>query len=577
MNSRAARALAAIAAMLLPAAAVCLPAGAATQSPPGCSSPVVPGGLGTSVPVLLVHGFNERPAVWNKGTPTMLETIDAIPNVKAVTFNYSMWNTMWVTNYRIGACLATWITSLATTSKNAGGPGKVIIVAHSMGGLAVRCAVDPKCVNHDHTTGPPWQTADSSQIGLVITLGTPNLGSWLATPGRPFLLSAACQLIPLCAGRAKAFAAGSQAAQALQEQSLTPETPSADLAMLKSWSSIGVPLDALAGRITLTTSLFGRGPFCIFCRGELGDGVVTVGSAQGEATPAESTTIDCGYIPVSDLSPYSVIYPLAAPVTLKCWHLTETTDPVWQAAVVTAIRPVAMALSLTACTSSALTKGLLAANPQLKSYNWTLKSSACQGDWAVAQVYAPAVGQGTAFLRRTPSGWHSAALSEVNCSAIPGPLAPPLPTPSLAASLLRQAGICGATPSPTQTSTPGFYFATSWEPQKIYVDPAYPKRMGIDNHDWITIQKVNTWGSDSMSMTGVLNYDNCQPDCASGQEVTFPVQVIATAPKTCTVQIGTVGSTSPDEAYVYSMISVSALSGKSPSFLLGNSVFKSCS
>jgi hypothetical protein len=123
---------------------------------------------------------------------------------------------------------------------------------------------------------------------------------------------------------------------------------------------------------------------------------------------------------------------------------------------------------------------------------------------------------------------------------------------------------------------PGFYYATIWEPQKIFIDPAFPERMGIDNHDWITIQSVNTWLPGSMTMTGVLNYDNCQPDCASGQEVTLPVHVLARVPQTCTVQIGAAGSTSPQEAYVYSEISVNALRGNPPSFLVGNTVFKVC-
>jgi hypothetical protein len=100
--------------------------------------------------------------------------------------------------------------------------------------------------------------------------------------------------------------------------------------------------------------------------------------------------------------------------------------------------------------------------------------------------------------------------------------------------------------------------------------------MGIDNHDWITIQSVKAWLPDSMVMAGVLNYDSCQPDCASGQEVTFPVQVLATVPLTCAVQIGAVGSTSSEQAYVYSKITVNALSGNPPSFLVGNSVFRVC-
>lgn len=123
---------------------------------------------------------------------------------------------------------------------------------------------------------------------------------------------------------------------------------------------------------------------------------------------------------------------------------------------------------------------------------------------------------------------------------------------------------------------PGFYYATIWAPQKIYANPAHPDIMGIDNHDWITIHSVNAWLPDSVTMTGVLNYDNCQPDCASGSELTFPVQVVATTPQNCTVQIGATDSTSPEVAYVYGEITVKALSGQPPAFLVGNSVFKVC-
>ena len=123
---------------------------------------------------------------------------------------------------------------------------------------------------------------------------------------------------------------------------------------------------------------------------------------------------------------------------------------------------------------------------------------------------------------------------------------------------------------------PDFYYATAVLPENLYVNPTYPKRLGIDNHDWIDIQSLNGWTPDSMTMSGVLNYDECQPDCASGPMVTFPVQVVATAPQTCTLQVDQVGSTLPQQAYVYSKISVNALSGSPPSSLVGNSVFHVC-
>ena len=100
------------------------------------------------------------------------------------------------------------------------------------------------------------------------------------------------------------------------------------------------------------------------------------------------------------------------------------------------------------CTPAALTKALIAANPQLNSYSWNLRSYACESGWAVAQVYAPAVGPGTAFLQQTASGWKSDALGEVSCSQIPGPLGTPLPTQALTVSLLSKAGICANTSQP---------------------------------------------------------------------------------------------------------------------------------
>jgi hypothetical protein len=390
VNSRGARALAAVAVMLLPVASVSSPAGAAADAgtqPSGCRSPVVRD-LGTQVPVLLVHGFNEAPSIWNQGTPSMLTAIEAIPGVKAVSFNYFDERTSWVTAPLIGACLATWIRSLAAASVKAGGAGKVIIVAHSMGGLAIRCAVDTKCVNADNT-GTPWQAADAGQIGLVITLGTPNLGSWLDARARPPLLSKTCQHIEQCAGLAKSFAAGSPAVEAMQERSINPEEPSAELARLKQWPAVGVPLDAVAGRITLTTSLFGRGLFCGSCAAELGDLAVSVPSAQAGATQAESTTIDCGYIPISIVIPYATAsggqHASALPPTVKCWHQTETTDSAFQAEVVNKIKAALPALTPAPCTATDLTSAINAAGAESPG-NWTLTYHACRSGYAFVGI-----------------------------------------------------------------------------------------------------------------------------------------------------------------------------------------------
>jgi pimeloyl-ACP methyl ester carboxylesterase len=437
-----------------------------TRSVSGCDQ-----NFGSNTPVLLVHGFHEPPTgpsgVWTSGTPSMEDAITQIPGVKVVTpFDYySTANsaTNWVASPAIGAALASDILCLAHASSINGGSGKVIIVAHSMGGLAVRCAVDAACVNRENT-GTSWPAASVSQIALVVTLGTPNLGSTLAQKTVPLFDSALCEEISACSQFAAQMAGNSAAAAALQQGSpeLNPVYPQPDANMLKPLPT-SIPLYALAGKITLSTSLFGSSPFDIPIT-DIGDIAVPVNSALAEAPPSTarsgsvsgSTTVNCGTIPIDSLNIFGAVngsLHTGIPY-LTCWHLTETTDPTWQADVITAIRAETAALTLTACTSTGLTHGLIEANPQLNSYSWKLTSSACRDGWAVAQVYAPTVGYGTAFLRQTPSGWSSAALGEVNCSAIPGPLASPLPPHALAVSLLDQAGICGNIPTPTPRATP---------------------------------------------------------------------------------------------------------------------------
>ena len=124
---------------------------------------------------------------------------------------------------------------------------------------------------------------------------------------------------------------------------------------------------------------------------------------------------------------------------------------------------------------------------------------------------------------------------------------------------------------------PDFYYANAVLPERIYVRPGYPRELAIDNHDGIAIHSLNSWGPESMTMIGILTHDECQPACAAGPIVNFPVRVVASAPQKCTLQIDQTSATLPKQAYVYSKISVVALSGNPPSFLTGNLVFKACS
>lgn len=128
--------------------------------------------FGSKVPVLMVHGFNSNADIW-RGSGSLSEVLQDIDGIDPVYFDYSAVHSQWVTNQAIGPSLANTIDCLAQTSLKNGGKGKVIVIGHSMGGLATRYAAS--------------QTVDgrkvADQIGLVITLGTPHKGSSLGNIG----------------------------------------------------------------------------------------------------------------------------------------------------------------------------------------------------------------------------------------------------------------------------------------------------------------------------------------------------------------------------------------------------------
>lgn len=576
-----------------------------TARPAASSTSQCDTNVGTNTPVLLVHGFTEQPTgpngVWTSGTPTMEEAIrDNVPGVTVVT-PFSYWSagqaTDWVTDPRIGAALASDIICLADASLAHGGPGKVIIVAHSMGGLAVRCAVNPACVGKGH------QAANADQIGLVVTLGTPNLGSalgnlaqWIRPKAHvkpPGAVETAesflCQQLPGCPQLTAKFAVpstapapGSVQAKAASPAARAMQIGSPELDPKKTGGLAPLPskieLDAIAGKITLTTTLFSIGPIPITANvGDLGDIVVSVQSAQdpqGHPGPgAWQPTLDCGSVPIDALTGWAAEKVVLGQPLVDCYHLNETTDPAWQADVVAAIRPVASALHLLTCTPDALTKGLVAANPQLNSFSWKLRSWACAKHWAVADIFAPSVGAGTAFLQQTASGWKSDGLGEVNCSQIPGPLATPLPAQGLTVSLLDKAGICGqpSTSSPAGSAIPAFYIHNGYVLGSLYKYPGFPSSFGLDNHDGITGLHWAKVSPTTASATGTLNVDNCTPDCAQGADVTYPVRVIASDPKNCQVSVYQPYSDTPHavQAYLFTNVTIVPLSGSPPAGYIG--------
>jgi hypothetical protein len=166
------------------------------------------------------------------------------------SFDYKEVHTEWVINDKIGPKLVKYIDCLAQSSLKGGGKGKVIVVAHSMGGLAARYATN-------QTIGGRSVAAETD----VITIATPHLGSGFSDI---CLNLAKIGARPAeCEGSAvKALAPGSK------ELNDLPKFPAS------------VPVRAIAGDVFIRSD-FGFGHIDYDLGGDL---VVSVNSATAEST-----------------------------------------------------------------------------------------------------------------------------------------------------------------------------------------------------------------------------------------------------------------------------------------------------
>ena len=231
-----------------------------------------PGQIGLRTPVILVHGLGETASTWTDGgTGSMFSRVDAISGVMTLMYDYSQANHEWVDNISNGPGLAFYIKHVAQASRDyrspdgARGPGKVIIVAFSLGGLITRYAA---------TTG-----GEAGDISKVITIGVPNTGSFWANLGAPIR-----DLICTEAGVHGPAAICNDQWQVLGGlQAFGPK-----IAALKPLPP-GISLNAIAGDETWVYQIWGSfwGGIPLF-----GDGVVATGSALAKRPGGTHDTFD---------------------------------------------------------------------------------------------------------------------------------------------------------------------------------------------------------------------------------------------------------------------------------------------
>lgn len=308
---------------LLLTAGLSLPSPAAAAPSVSCAMLEGTSNLGTRTLVLLVHGFQSRGTTWDDMRSS---TLRSIQNARFVTFDYERVHDHWVTDPDIGPRLAQVIRCYSESSLKQGGTGKVVLVGHSMGGLAIRCALAEKC-------GRVAGNAD--RVGLVVTLGTPHRGSLLQLPH-----TRGAQTVAGGALHGGCLALGARTrllvppVRGVCEELLSLAASDAALAFIPGSDELAdlppypasVPVHALAGDATVGWNMLFHDAVTVH-DGDLVVGVESATSPSGTS----STVIDCGRWSLGATTGPGSFNALGQEGT--CWHSSETRTVAFQQAV----------------------------------------------------------------------------------------------------------------------------------------------------------------------------------------------------------------------------------------------------
>lgn len=114
-----------------------------------------------AIPVVLVHGWNGSPKGMSPISDYLKEKFGS--RVAVFSFDYSDHARLWAARAPVASCLAEYVRRVSDTFAQ-----RVTVVTHSMGGLAIRFASDPRFAAKPVT---------AAHLVRVVTIDTPHLGS----------------------------------------------------------------------------------------------------------------------------------------------------------------------------------------------------------------------------------------------------------------------------------------------------------------------------------------------------------------------------------------------------------------
>jgi pimeloyl-ACP methyl ester carboxylesterase len=233
----------------------------ATAADPDCSagSTAATGNQSASRrPVVFVHGWASDGSTFHEtGAYLKQQTGDRI---QPYYFDYKASAAFWAAHRSVSGCLATYLKDVSKAYHDAGGDGRLIVVAHSMGGLAALYAAGDASV-------PPL-------IGGLVTFDAPFLGSPFGNGD----LAATLEGLKQDLGRLLVPPKGSDAQVCLGRHTGGAALPRGCDAQLPGFLPPTVPVAQIAGQITVQRTVAGVHLYDLVLGG---DGIVSTTSSWG--------------------------------------------------------------------------------------------------------------------------------------------------------------------------------------------------------------------------------------------------------------------------------------------------------